>query len=192
MPNVKVIIFSISVFCIFLQNSLNSHLQISKQIYSQNYKAQKIGEQTFVIKRHIDSNIPVKHRKTHIKHTPDTKKVYTLLKQYNSPLIHYVDLIYSKLPKDKADRLIAIAGVESSFGTKGYIAINCHNAWGYLYTGGGMRGCGSAKWNNWNNSITRYIELEQNNYLAGNNLNLYCQSGCTNWFKNYYYFLNKL
>lgn len=108
----------------------------------------------------------------------------------NSPMIELVPMIFNKLPEDKAQRLMAIAGTESSFATKGYIAVNCNNPFGYLYYGTSRRGCYSPRWNTLENAVSRFIELEENGWLIDDNFEGYCVTNCEHWYDNYNYFLS--
>lgn len=103
----------------------------------------------------------------------------------NSPMLAEIDFIFDTLPNEKAIKLFAIAGTESGFGTSGYIATNCNNPFGYLYTGTSKRGCYSPKWDTLHNAIDRYITLESDGWLSSNTMQGYCGSECTYWNTNY-------
>lgn len=108
----------------------------------------------------------------------------------DSPMITEIDYIFSIIPESKAIKLLAIAGTESEFGTKGYVATNCNNPFGYLYYGTSKRGCYSPKWDTYHNAITRFVELEEHGWLATDDYSGYCVTGCEHWADNYNYFIN--
>lgn len=118
-------------------------------------------------------------------------KHYLLENVPNSPMIDYVDLVFDNLENEKAIKLFAIAGTESNFGTRGYIAINCNNYFGYLYGGTSRRGCYSTKWDTPEHAILRFIKLEEEGWLAlDNDMQGYCVSNCEHWRANFDYFYN--
>ena len=106
----------------------------------------------------------------------------------DSPMIRLIDQAFLRLPEDKAIRLFALAYTESGFGTNGYIAVECNNFWGYLYEGTSMRGCYSPRWDSPESAMDRFITLEENNWLATDNHDGYCVTGCESWQDNYDYF----
>lgn len=120
----------------------------------------------------------------------------------DSILYSELEFIYTNLPKQKAQLLIAIAGVESGLGTS-EMARTCNNAWGYLYEGTSRRGCYGSKWNTPHNAVVRFIELEENNWLDkfdGSYASLgqyvgkgrYCASSCEVWQDTVWHFYNEL
>lgn len=116
-----------------------------------------------------------------------------------SPLIDKLQLFGEY--NDKAKLALAIAGTESSFGTRGDIATQCFNAWGYLYEGTSKRGCYGSSWQNWESSIPRYMDKASYwlNKFDGQKSSLnqfvgpdrYCASGCTTWIDSTWYFYNQ-
>ena len=118
----------------------------------------------------------------------------------NSPLIDDFHAFYEigsakGYTDSEITLLIAISGTESSFGTKA----NYHNYWGIMcYRPERTLDCG---WTNDQYAISRAFDLV-GGYLRkwdGSQKGLekvflgsYCQSSCTNWVGNTWYFYNKL
>lgn len=115
---------------------------------------------------------------------------YLTVNYPNSPIIGELDFIYQSLDDEKATKLLAISGTESSFGTKGFVATNCNNPFGYLYYGTSRRGCYSPKWNTIHNSIDRFITLERDGWLESDSFEGYCVTNCEHWNENYNYFIS--
>lgn len=133
-------------------------------------------------------------------HELDKARDFIKSKFPNSPLIDRIYL-FDQGDTQKAKLALAIAGVESGFGTKGFIATNCQNAWGYLYPGTSMRGCYGQRWTSWDSSIPRYMAVADNwlTQYDGSKDSLsnftgtggYCQSACGEYINSLWYFLNQ-
>lgn len=144
----------------------------------------------------IPTNTPV------AEHTPITGVHYTKAKAFlekhypGSPLI--ANLQYFQLDTMKGRLALAIAGQEGGFGIKS----THYNSWGYFCTRNGKTSldCG---WTSWQQSITHYINIEGNHWLAkfnGSEESLdqfvgkgkYCASSCNTWIQGVWSFYNQL
>lgn len=140
------------------------------------------------------------------------RDIETYLQEHypKSPLIGNVYLFFAHTKSgNRAINALAISGQESSFGTRGYIATECNNYFGYLYNYSNKerRGCGSPNWTTPEKGIKRFLELENDNWLqvldfttseramrtqTKPNGQKYCVTRCEHWATGTSYFYNLL
>lgn len=189
----KIIYFTAALMIVLIANDMVTHYQETGLVAAKTNKT--IEKANEVIKSNFEAREVLQPERTTNK--VDEVRAFILKNYPTSPIAQNLDLIFDLLPEQKALFLIAISGQESGYGTKGFIAQNCFNYFGYLYPGTARRGCYSSKWNSPQAGIKRFIELESGNWLnkfdgspeslqqfVGNGR--YCQTDCQYWKSNVY------
>jgi|GEM_PF-5537225 len=149
-----------------------------------------IARMNYELPRRVHA-IEVPKEKQIVADSRENVRKYLIENASSSPMIPLVDMVFDNLDNDRAVKLFAIAGTESSFGTSGYIATNCNNYFGYLYYGTSRRGCYSSRWDTPEHAVMRFIELEKNGWLDPNNdMKGYCVTNCEHWRTNFNHFYN--